>query len=247
MQRSAYDGLRALQSRHWWWRSMANLYSSALRRFLAPGRTYRIIDVGCGYGANLPVLKQFGNVVGIDVSFEALGAIEERPRLGLVQARADALPFRDGSFDVIALLAVVEHIEHDEHVLAESHRVASPQAIQILLTSAFMLLWSHHDEANNHFRRYRARLLDQVQVAAGWHVLVTSYVNSLIFPGVAVIRILQRRMHSKQLTDRDAEYDMGPNISFLETVLRGETWLILGAHTRLPFGVDLFSIARRDD
>jgi Methyltransferase domain len=189
------------------------------------------------------VLGQFGDVVGVDVSLETLCAIENRPELGLVQARADALPFRTAIFDIVALLAIVEHVEHDGCVLKESHRVACPQALQILLAPAFNLLWSHHDEANKHFRRYRAKAVDRLQVRAGWRVLITSYVNAVIFPGAVVIRVLQR------ILGRGAErqFDMGPNLSFLTSVLSLETWLILHTKYRLPFGVNLFSISRRDE
>jgi SAM-dependent methyltransferase len=247
MQDHAYVAMRQMQERHWWWQGMRRLYHVALARFLSDHHdARRIIDVGCGFGANLPVLDQFGDVVGVDVSLDALRAIQNRPRLGLVQAQADALPFRAGTFDVIALLAVVEHVEHDDRVLTESYRVARPGAIQILLTSAFMLLWSHHDTANNHRRRYRAHQLDRIQRLAGWQIVATSYVNSFIFPAAAVVRIVQRSQRAGQV----AAYDMGPDLGLLNRVLRVllgvEAWLV--AHgIRLPFGVDLFSVARRHD
>jgi SAM-dependent methyltransferase len=183
------------------------------------------------------------------VSLEALQAIKDRPALGLVQAEADALPFRAETFDVVALLAVVEHVDQDDRVLRESYRVARPGGIQILLTSAFMLLWSHHDAANNHRRRYRAGQLDRLQRAAGWHILVTSYVNMIIFPAVALVRFIQRRRESGRAAPV-AAYDMGPNLGPFNGVLAWflsvEAWLITH-RIPLPFGVDLFSVARRDD
>jgi ubiquinone/menaquinone biosynthesis C-methylase UbiE len=206
--------------------------------------------VGCGFGANIPVLNEFGNVVGVDIALDALRAIRTRPVLGLVQAEADALPFRTEAFDVVALLAVVEHAEHDDHVLTESHRIAKPGAIQILLTSAFMLLWSHHDVANNHFRRYRAKQLDRVQRAAGWRILTTSYINAFVFPAVAVVRIIQR-FTQRANSGTSSAYDMGPNPqplnAILEMLLNIETWLITRLRLRLPFGVDVFSVTQRVD
>ncbi len=254
MQTHAYDAMQEMQEYHWWWRGMRRLYRAALDRFcpLDPThiRTRRVIDVGCGFGANLPVLSPFGDVVGVDVSFEALQAIKDRPTLGLVQAEADALPFRAETFDVVALLAVVEHVDQDDRVLRESYRVAHAGGIQILLTSAFMLLWSHHDAANNHRRRYRAAQLDRLQRTAGWHVLATSYANVFIFPIVALVRILQRRIRSHEREAPAAAYDMGPNLGplngLLERFLVVEAWLITRG-IRLPFGVDLFSVARRED
>ncbi len=248
MQAHAYDAMHDMQENHWWWRGMRRLYRYALRRYHPVQHTpLRLVDVGCGFGANLCVLNPLGEVVGVDVSLEALQAIQPRPTLGLVQAEADALPFRAGSFNVIALLAVIEHVDQDNRVLTESYRVARSDAVQILLTSAFMFLWSHHDVANNHRRRYRAGQLDRQQHAAGWQVVVTSYVNAAIFPAVATVRMIQRRAEPNDVS----EYDMGPNLGPFNRVLEGalavEAWLITHWRLPMPFGVDVFSVARRVD
>ena len=250
MQAHAYDSMKQMQVRHWWWRGMQRLYRTALARFLtgSPQCPRYVVDIGCGFGANLTILNPLGNVVGVDISLEVLLAMTNCPSLGLVQARADALPFRAGTFDVVALLAVIEHTDHDNAVLAETHRVARQGAIQLLLTSAFMLLWSHHDQANAHRRRYRAGQIERLQCEAGWQSLVTSYVNATVFPVVAFLRVVQRHMKSGR--NGTSEYDMGPDIipvnRFLEACLAAEAWLVIHG-IQLPFGVDLFSIARRDD
>src|SRR5262249_17611335 len=155
----------------------------------------------------------------------------------------DALPFRAASFDIVALLAVLEHVKGDADVIDESRRVACPGALQILLTTAFNILWSHHDEANNHFRRYRAEVVDPLQTTAGWHVLLTSYVNAVIFPGAVIVRTLQRFVRARE----DAHFDVGPNLPFLSNLLGVEAYLVIRLAQRLPFGVNLFSIARRGE
>jgi len=247
MQEHAYEAMQNLQEHHWWWRGMRHLYRAALVRYVPDRPARRVIDVGCGFGANLSLLSTWGDVVGVDVEFEALQAIQHRPTLGLVQAQADALPFRAESFDVIALLGVIEHLDHDDQLLCETYRIARPGAIQILLTSAFMFLWSHHDEANNHRRRYRAKQIHALQKSAGWHVIATRYVNTAIFPAVFLVRLIQRRM---RLPD-NAAYDMGPNLGplsrILEWLLKMEAWIVTRTRITLPFGVDIFSIGRRDD
>ena len=239
--------MESLQDSHWWWRGMRYLYTSALDRSLKTlASRRRLIEVGCGYGANLATLGKYGDVVGLDASLDALRAIKTRPALGLVQAHADALPFRAGTFDVVALLAVIEHVEHHEVALEESYRVSRPNAIQLLLTSAFMLLWSHHDVANEHHRRYRRGALNRLLNGAQWHKTYTSYINMMIFPAVAAVRFLQRRSEPTE----SSIYDMGPTFGplnpLLEAILKLEAWLVTALRIRLPFGVDLFSVARRD-
>ena len=78
-------------------------------------------------------------------------------------------------------------------------------------------------------------------------MLLTSYVNASVFPFVTVIRVLQRLLKTRA----SADYDMGPEShwinAMLEALLRAESWLVVQRRARLPFGVDLFSVARRDD
>lgn len=248
MEPLAYETMHALQEKHWWWRGMRRLYQGTLHHF-QPTAKGSVLDVGCGFGANLPVLKEQvakGDLlVGVDASHEALSAIPRRAGLMLVQAHADALPFRRDSFDTVALLAVIEHVDRDDRVLQESRRVTRQGGLQILLTSAFMLLWSHHDTANEHRRRYLTSQVDKLQRAAGWRVLRTGYVNAAVFPIVALVRLLQRRSRPPE----NAAYDMGPNPYPFNRVLEGLLHLeglLLRYGMIMPFGVDLFSVAVRD-
>jgi SAM-dependent methyltransferase len=246
MRPEAYQTMRMLQTRHWWWRGLHHFYRRTLREF-TPQKPQRVLDVGCGFGVNLPLLEQEaargGLLVGMDISREALESIPRRSRLALVQARADALPFRRESFDTLALLAVLEHVECDAHALRESYRVARHGALQLILTSAFMLLWSPHDVANGHHRRYRASQLEPLQLQAGWRALRTTYVNAVLFPLAVMVRFVQRRLPLSE----GARYDMGPDIPWLSGILEGMMWLESLPFVRSPFGVNLFSVTVKHD
>jgi hypothetical protein len=110
-----------------------------------------------------------------------------------------------------------------------------------------MCLWSHHDVANRHYRRYRAGQINRLQSEVGWHVLRIGYVNACIFPVTAAVRFIQR--YTK--TSPADSYDMGPDflpLNFvLGQILQLEAWLLVAMGLRLPIGVDLVSIARRDN
>jgi SAM-dependent methyltransferase len=240
--------IKSLQDSHWWWEGMRHLYKASLNCFPPKNASKRrAIDVGCGFGANLKILSEFADVVGVDPSLEALRTIRDRPTLGLVQARAEALPFRKDSFDIIALFAVIEHVKPDQQALEETHRIACPGAVQLLLTSAYMFLWSHHDVINGHYRRYLLRQIETLEQAAHWKVIRSSYVNTIIFPVVALVRLVQRQI----VKGTASAYDMGPNWWPLKVIFKWflalESNLILQGRVRLPFGVDIFSITRRDD
>ena len=69
----------------------------------------RILDVGCGTGANLELLSRFGRAEGVDVSEEALAFCRARGLENVRHGAAEKLPYEDGSFDLVTALDVVEH------------------------------------------------------------------------------------------------------------------------------------------
>jgi ubiquinone/menaquinone biosynthesis C-methylase UbiE len=266
MDERAYKEMSQMQQNHWWWRGMRRLYRATLQRFLPPSSAPRqIIEIGCGFGANLGVLAEFGSVAAVDMSLDALRSIREHQPNGknmlLVQASADALPFKREAFDVVALLAVIEHVEDDARAMRESHRICRLKGFQILQTTAFMLLWSHHDVANEHYRRYLAHEIDAVQRSGGWKVLRTMYVNAFLFPAVAVVRLLQRWQEKRRANakaqqthtggEAEGRYDMGPELGPLavipEHLLVAEAWWFNHTSLPLPFGVDVFTVSLRGE
>ena len=72
------------------------------RRWLVAGARGRVLDLGCGTGRNLPLLSPGTMSVALDPSWEALQRARRRaPRIPLVVGSAEALPFRDATFDTV--------------------------------------------------------------------------------------------------------------------------------------------------
>jgi len=86
----------------------------------------RILDIGCGVGAFVRRLGEFsGEVYGTDVDRESvIRGVEEVPNLAL--AVGERMPFRDGTFDVILLHEVLEHVDDDVETLREARRLLAP-------------------------------------------------------------------------------------------------------------------------
>jgi SAM-dependent methyltransferase len=166
----------ALEQRHWWYSGRRAL----VRRELADIRPGRALDVGCGPAGNSAVLRDLGwQVTALDYVHESA---ELARRRGLAAVRADArlLPFRDGSLDLLLSSDAWEHIEDDAKVAAESYRVLRPGGRLFVMVPAGMDLWSGHDVALGHVRRYeREELVATVERAGfrvddvfGWNVLL---------------------------------------------------------------------------
>jgi SAM-dependent methyltransferase len=245
MRESAYQELHALEDTHWWYRGMRTVYARLLRRY-ARARAEPVLDVGCGSGGNWPVLTRYGPVIGVDLAQAALELWEERPT-GLVQADASRLPFVHDCFSLVTLLGLVEHVENDVGVLREASRTCRQDGIVLVNTSAYMLLWSEHDEANRHVRRYLARDLVRKAQAAGLTPLKVTYANTVLFPAALITRLLQR-LGRRSSSTRAPRVDMfpmpGPISAFLEKLLGLEAWLI--DTFSLPFGVSILLVLARD-
>ena len=166
----------ALEERHWWYAARRAMVRRELRG-LEPGRA---LDVGCGMGGNTAVLRDLGwSAVGLDYSPASVEAARAR---GLTLVRGDArrLPFPDATFDLVLSTDAWEHVDDHEAVAAEAHRVLSPGGTLFVAVPAGMDLWSDHDVALGHHRRYaRDELVGLVERNGftvrdtfGWNVLL---------------------------------------------------------------------------
>jgi SAM-dependent methyltransferase len=181
----------ALEQRHWWYAGRR----SVVRRELSDVPPGRALDVGCGPGGNSEVLRRAGwHVVALDHSPEAA---EMARRRGLPTVRSDAcaLPFRDGSFDLVLSTDAWEHIEADDVVAAEAHRVLRPGGQLFLMVPAGMDLWSGHDLALGHVRRYEREQLVSLVEGSGFRVDEVQGWNVLLRP---VARARRRRRVTSQ-------------------------------------------------
>ena len=97
------------------------------RLWLAEGASGRTLDLGCGTGRNLPLLPAGARAVGVDPCAQSLARARRRaPAALLVQARAEALPFRDGAFDTVASGLVLCSVTDPRAAAAEMLRVLAP-------------------------------------------------------------------------------------------------------------------------
>jgi SAM-dependent methyltransferase len=208
---------------------------------LPPGA--RVLDAGCGSGRTLDDLERYGRVSGLDLSAEAVAVARER-HPDVRQGRVEAIPFDDGSFDLVTCLDVLEHTLDDRRTLAELRRVTRPGGHLLLTVPAYPSLWSVHDVANGHHRRYRPPALRAAARSGGWTLVRDTYFNGLLLGPAVAVRLAQRftglgRGRSNlELTPRRLN-------GVLEVPLRVEAAL-LARGARLPAGLSLLAVYRND-
>ncbi len=166
-----------LEDRHWWYRERRAMLARELRRLGPPGRA---LDIGAAGGGNTRVLVGHGwDALAADYSETA---VELAVRRGLRAIHADAcdLPLPGESFDLVLAFDVLEHIEDDHTAARELVRVLRPGGRALITVPCDMALWSAHDVASFHFRRYAREELTALLRGAGlvvdrmwsWNVLM---------------------------------------------------------------------------
>jgi len=193
MERIIYDRMAELDTRHWWYRARREVVASLIERAIPLPRAARILEIGCGTGHNLAMLGRFGTVDAIEVDPAARGVAETRLGAPVGDAPLPALPgIADDAYDLVALLDVLEHIEDDRAALRSIADKLRPGGHILLTVPAFPWMWSAHDVANHHFRRYTKATLRRAIADAGLRVERMSWFNSLLFPLAAASRVIGR-------------------------------------------------------
>ncbi len=233
-----------LDEHHWWYRGRRHILNAELSRLPLPANA-RLLDAGCGSGRTLQELKRYGEASGIELSPEAAEIARGRGDLEVRIGRLEELPWESGTFDLITCMDVIEHTPDDRATLRELRRVARPGGWLIVTVPAYQALWSPHDVANHHYRRYVRGMLAPAAREAGWEVLRMTSFNSLLLAPAAVVRLSQRWRQPVVDGDYKPELRLGP--AWLNDLLeRAMLWEAgwLGKGRTLPAGLSLMAVLR---
>ena len=206
--------LTSLEDRHWWYKERRAILRRELRRLPYPGRA---LDIGAAGGGNTRVLEAHGwQAVALEYSDSAVYVARSR---GIRVMRADArvLPILSGTCDLVTAFDVLEHIEEDYLAAAEITRVLQPGGTALITVPCDMALWSAHDDAVGHVRRYsRSELANLIQKAGLTVEKMWSW-NVLLRPAVA--------MRRKASTGSDLDEVSPPANGLLTAVVVAERYL----------------------
>jgi SAM-dependent methyltransferase len=244
MELHTYSIMRQVEGTHWWFvgrRRIIERFLAEICRKLSTKRP-RILDVGCGTGANLEMLAGFGDAEGVDVSPEALEFCRERGLNNVRLGEAERLPFADKTFDIVTALDVVEHLDDDSLGLAEMYRILKPGGRALMFVPAFMFLWGVQDDVSNHRRRYTLAGIKEVVKSSGLRVERATYANITFFAPILLGRLVMRATGLRPASENNI--NVGALNGVLGRLLGAESaWL---KKANLPFGVSAICVARRD-
>lgn len=201
MEPFVYEQMARVEDSHWWFVSRRAIIDAALRRLNLPSGA-RILEVGCGTGGNLALLARHGTIHACEYDPRARDYAASR-RLGRPEPcrLPDEIPFDDGTFDLVCLFDVLEHIDQDFESLVYLRRKLRPSGYLVLTVPAAPWMWSQHDVVHHHKRRYTSAILSRRVVEAGFTIKHSSHFNFLLFPLIATLRTIRNVLGDESTND----------------------------------------------
>lgn len=190
-----------LERNHWWWLARRRILLRILRSLIGnrENRAPTLLDVGCGAGMNLAAFKDLFDCRGLEPDPHLAARAEVNSGVAIHRGTLGNLGDIEGSrFDFILLLDVLEHLEDDEGALKACARLLAPGGKIIVTVPAMRRLWSVHDAANQHKRRYELESLGGVIERAGLEADLIRYWNCALIPLAYLERSLFKRRHKKR-------------------------------------------------
>lgn len=245
MEAHLYQEMFDQEQRHWWFRAKRRIVLSLLARHLRvePGRRAKVADLGCGCGATLAELQQKYDAIGVDGS-ELAVEFSRRRGVNVVQGLLpDGLRLPAGEFDAVVMLDVLEHLDDDAASARAAADLLRPGGIFLVTVPAYQWLFSEHDKAHHHKRRYTAPQVRTLLGSAGLHVELCSYMNTALFPLAVAARLADRFRPASHGAVRGLSVPPAPVNAAFEWTFAAERHLL--GRLPLPFGLSVVSIARK--
>ncbi len=241
MDRAVFDRMAEHDQVHWWYVARRRILADLIQRSVAPPPSARILEIGCGTGHNFDMLRQFGRLDAIEVDDQARNLASSRLGHAVSAAPLPDLPgIADGSYHLVALLDVLEHIDEDLASLRSIARKLAPGGKILLTVPAYPWMWSAHDVAHHHKRRYSKKALEAVVREAGLQADVLTYFNAVLFPLAAAVRIAGKLTKKTESDDKLPS----PVLNKAFTALFGIERHLVG-RVPLPAGVSLVAVLSR--
>jgi len=242
MDPEEYEIMHRAEDSHWWYRGMATITRSVIETYYSRGSGLRILDAGCGTGAGMALLSDYGIVTGFDISSQAIRYSSKHHPGCLAMGSIMEIPFLDRTFDLVTSFDVLYFDQvQDELALQEFSRVLVRGGRVILRVPAFDWLRGIHDVKVSTGHRYTSGELSRKMKNNGLYPNFMSYANFMLFP-----MILLKRLCEKWLP-RQPGSDIAVNMGFLDKFF--EYCLILESRLikiqPLPFGLSIFAVGQK--
>jgi SAM-dependent methyltransferase len=249
MNPEEYGAMYELEEGYWWFVGMRKIVAALLDPLAGRG-TVRILDAGCGTGYMLSWLRRYSKdrqVVGLDISLDALKFCRQRSESLLIQASTTDLPLPSNTFDFVFSFDVLVLLsgERAAAALSELTRVLKPGGILFVRLAAFQSLYSSHDRATGTVHRYTREELVRCLKAQDLILVRATYANTLLFPVEALWRYLHKSSRGTWSDVRPLPKGTRWMNPLLEMLLSLEAVWLRRPRTQFPAGLSVIAVARK--
>ena len=242
MNDEVYEEMYRVESRHWWFQAKHKIVRSLLARYAppTPGHKPRVVDLGCGCGYLLSLIKEEYDAVGLDGSPQAVEFSRKRGVRVELGALPNEVPFEDGSADVVMFLDVLEHLDEDGASFDRAARLLKPGGVAICTVPAYPWLWTKRDDYHQHKRRYTRRTFRTLMSRGPMRPAFVSYMNALLFPAALAERFV-RKLRPLKEGEGDLSIPPAPVNAMMRDSYAAERVLL--GRVPIPFGLSVVSVS----
>jgi len=231
-----------MEQDHFWFVARRRVIADAMARLpLPPGA--RVLDAGCGTGANIASLRPEPLALGVDPVNRHLSRALTPDGPRFVRGDITSLALRRDSIDLAMALDVLEHVD-DLAALTELRRVVKGGGRVIITVPAMPSLWRQRDNEAGHLRRYTRRSLIDVATRTGLRIDRCVPFNSLLVPLVAASRLAETRPGDRRPNRSNVNRENNPSglVNKALTAVSLTEARLIGKGLRPPIGTSLLAV-----
>lgn len=238
MEKCIFDEMIELETSHWWYRARRDIITQVLNKYFKGQDNLRILDVGCGTGSYLRLLKKFGQVLGLEPN-RSMAEYCQNQGLKIINCQIENYQSKQ-KFNLITLFDVLEHIKDDRKTIRILTNLLNKEGYLLITAPAFRGLWSRHDQVCHHYRRYKTKTIENL-LGNEFKLIYISYYNFFLFPAIFVGLKIKHFFKTDHLPTKLPNKLIN---QWLYKIFSSEKKLIAGGK-KMPFGVSLILLAQK--
>ncbi len=259
MNQDYYKNYYHLERNHWWFVVRLEILKQELQKIILVENNLdkskrKILNIGIATGKTSEMLSEFGEVISVEYDTVCAEFVRQKLNIKVIEGSILELPFENNSFDWVCAFDVIEHVKDDRKAISEMNRVCKKNGKICITLPAFQSLWSHHDEINQHFKRYRmneiinlfglqSEKLDKTNGNHSFKVIRKTYFNSFLFIPIWLFRKLNFLIPQQLIRKGSgSDFEIYKENRFLNSILKGIFSLekkLFHNNISFPFGVSL--------
>lgn len=246
MEIKEYSAMYETEDTLFWYKGMRAITKELFRQTLPRISKNNILDAGCGTGANIKFLEQYGKVEGFDIEKKAVDYCKKRGIKNVKVGSITDIKSKNSQFDIVTCFDVMGQMEvkSERKAIQEFNRVLKPKGIILIRIAAYDWLKGYHDKSVHTKHRFTVAETNRLLQTNGFKILKSTYANTLLFPLVLFRRFILNRLtpHNKKLSSDVQQVNPLLNMIFYTFFL---IEAVILKYISLPYGLSVIVIAQK--